>query len=48
MGIGTGVLVQGVNGLPAAERAAGSNLVNDFTDNIFVRDLGVFNAIGSR
>jgi hypothetical protein len=47
MGIGTGVLVQDVNGLPAAERATGSNLVNEFTDNIFVRDFGVFNVIGS-
>jgi hypothetical protein len=47
MGIGTGVLVQAVNGLPAAERATGSILVNDFTDNIFVRDFGLFNVIGS-
>jgi hypothetical protein len=47
MGIGTGVLVEGVNGLPAAERATGSSLVNDFTDNIFVRDFGIFNVIGS-
>jgi hypothetical protein len=47
LGIGTGVLVQEVNGLPAAERATGSNLVTDFTDNIFVRDFGVFNVIGS-
>jgi hypothetical protein len=47
MGIGTGVLVQEVNGLTAAERATGSNLVNDFTDSILVRDFGVFNVIGS-
>jgi hypothetical protein len=47
MGIGTGVLVEDVNGLAAAERATGSNLVNEFTDNILVRDFGVFNAIGS-
>jgi hypothetical protein len=47
MGIGTGVLVQEVNGLAAAERATGSNLVNDFTDNILVRDFGIFNIIGS-
>ena len=47
MGIGTGVLVQAVNGLPAAERATGSNLVSEFTENIFVRDFGVFNIIGS-
>jgi hypothetical protein len=47
MGIATGVLVQDVNGLAAAERATGSNLVNEFTDNVFVRDFGVFNVIGS-
>jgi hypothetical protein len=47
MGIGTGVLVQEVNGLTAAGRATGSNLVNDFTDNVLVRDFGVFNVIGS-
>jgi hypothetical protein len=47
MGIGTGVLIQDVNGLAAAERSTGSTLVNDFTDNVFVRDFGVFNAIGS-
>jgi hypothetical protein len=47
MGIGTGVLVEDVNGLPVAERGTGSDLVNDFTENIFVRDFGVFNVIGS-
>jgi hypothetical protein len=47
MGIGTGVLIQDVNGLPAAERATGSDLVKAFTDSIFVRDFGVFNVIGS-
>jgi hypothetical protein len=47
MGIGTGVLVQDVNGLPVAERGTGSTLVNDFTENILVRDFGVFNIIGS-
>jgi hypothetical protein len=47
MGIGTGVLVEDVNGLPVAERGTGSDLVNDFTENILVRDFGVFNAIGS-
>jgi hypothetical protein len=47
MGIGTGVLVQDVNGLPVAERGTGSTLVNDFTENILVRDFGVFNSIGS-
>jgi hypothetical protein len=46
LGIGTGVLIQDVNGLPATERGTGSDLVNEFTDNVFVRDFGVFNIIG--
>jgi hypothetical protein len=47
LGIGTGVLVQDVNGLPVAERGTGSTLVNDFTENILIRDFGVFNIIGT-
>jgi hypothetical protein len=46
LGIGTGVLVDDVNGLPEAERATGANLVNEFTGNLLVRDLGVFAGIG--
>lgn len=46
LGIGTGVLVQDVNGLPADERGTGSDLVNEFTDNILLRDYGVFSIIG--
>ena len=47
MGIGTGVLVHNVNELAEAERATGAVLVNEFTDNILIRDLGVFGSIGS-
>jgi len=47
MGIGTGVLVHNVNGLAEAEQATGAIMVNDFSDNILVRDLGVFGSIGS-
>jgi hypothetical protein len=47
LGIGTGVLVQDVNDLPVAERATGSTLVNDFTENILIRDFGVFNMIAT-
>ena len=46
LGIGTGVLVDNVNRLPAAERATGAALVDEFTDNVLVRDLGVFASIG--
>lgn len=46
LGIGTGVLVQDVNGLPADERGTGSDLVNEFTDNILLRDYGFFSIIG--
>jgi hypothetical protein len=47
MGIGTGVLVQDVNALPGVERPTGSVVVDEFTENVFVRDFGVFNIIGS-
>jgi len=47
LGIGTGVLVQDVNGLPADQRGTGADLVNEFTDNILVRDFGVFSTIGA-
>lgn len=47
LGIGTGVLIQDVNALPADQRGTGSTLVNEFTENILVRDFGVFNIIGT-
>jgi hypothetical protein len=46
-GIGNGILVHYVNGLPQAERATGAALVQDFAENILIRDAGVFVAIGS-
>jgi hypothetical protein len=46
-GIGSGILVHSVNGLPEDERATGANLVQDFAENILIRDAGVFVAIGS-
>jgi hypothetical protein len=47
LGVGTGVLIQDVDDLPAEERATGADLVNEFTENILVRDFGVFVAIGN-
>ncbi len=46
-GIATGILVYNVNQLPAAERATGSDLVQDFGMNILARDLGILGSIGS-
>jgi hypothetical protein len=46
-GIGVGILVDEVNGLPQSERATGADLVHDFADNILIRDFGVFGSIGS-
>jgi len=47
LGIGTAVLVQNVDGLPTDQRATGEDLVNEFTENIFVRDFGLFVSIGN-
>jgi hypothetical protein len=47
LGIGTAVLVQDVDGLPADDRATGEDLVNEFTENLVVRDFGVFVSIGN-
>ena len=46
-GIGVGILVDEVNGLPQTERATGADLVHDFADNILIRNFGVFGNIGS-
>jgi hypothetical protein len=46
-GIGNGVLVSEVNGLPESERATGAALVQDFGENILLRDFGVFSNLGS-
>ena len=46
-GIATGILVYNVNQLPAAERATGSDLVQDFGMNIIARDFGIIGSLGS-
>jgi hypothetical protein len=46
-GIGVGILVDDVNGLPQAERATEADLVHDFADNVLIRNFGVFGSIGS-
>jgi hypothetical protein len=46
-GIANGVLVDQVNALPAAERATGAALVQDFAEHPLVKDLGVFAILGS-
>jgi hypothetical protein len=47
VGIGTGILVHDVNGLPASERAAAAPLVEEFNDHVLIRAFGVFPSIGS-
>jgi hypothetical protein len=47
LGIGTGVLVDEVNGLPEADQAVGSELVENYADSTLIGDPGVFTAIGS-
>ena len=46
-GIGVGILVDEVNGLSQDERATGADLVPDFSENILIRNFGVFGSIGS-
>jgi len=46
-GIANGVLIDQVNALPAAERAAGAAFVQDFAEHPLVRDLGVLAVPGS-
>ena len=46
-GIGVGILASEVNGLPAAERATGADLVQNFAENPLAVSLGVFATIGS-
>jgi hypothetical protein len=47
VGLGTGILVHEVNGLPASERAAAAPLVEEFNDNVLIRAFGIFPSIGS-
>jgi hypothetical protein len=46
-GIGVGILASEVNGLPAAERGTGAELVQNFAENPLSVSLGVFATIGS-
>lgn len=45
-GIGVGALVDELNELPEIEQATREDLVQDFADNIFFRNLGIFSSIG--
>jgi hypothetical protein len=46
-GIGNGILVNAVNGLPDSDRTTtGAALVQDFGENVLIRDAGVFVSIG--
>jgi hypothetical protein len=47
VGIGTGILVNDINGMAAADRAVAAPLVNEFTDNVLIRGFGVLPIIGS-
>ena len=46
-GIGLGILGDAVNGLPAAERATGAEVIQDYGENILLRGFGVLVSIGS-
>jgi hypothetical protein len=45
-GIGVGALVDELNGLPEIDEATREELVQDFAENVFFRNLGVFGSIG--
>jgi hypothetical protein len=47
LGIGTGILVNDVNGFPASEQAAGAALVDEFTDNVLIRGFSVLSSLGA-
>ena len=47
VGIGTGILVDDINGLAASDRAVAAPLVNEYNDNILIRAFGVLGSIGS-
>ena len=48
VGIGTGILVDDINGLAASDKAAAAPLVEEFTDNVLIRGpIGVFTSVGS-
>jgi hypothetical protein len=45
-GIGVGALVDELNGLPDVDQATREDLVQDFAENIFFSNFGIFNVIG--
>lgn len=47
VGIGTGILVNDINGLAASDRAVAAPLVSEYNDNILIRAFGVLGSIGS-
>jgi hypothetical protein len=47
VGIGTGILVNDINGLAASDRAVAAPLVGEINDNILIRGFGVLVSIGS-
>ena len=47
VGIGSGILVNEINGLPEGERATTAGLVEDYNDNVLIRAFGVLGSIGS-
>jgi hypothetical protein len=46
-GVGNGILIHVVNGLPQADHAAGADVIQGFAENVLIRDMGVFVSIGS-
>ncbi len=44
VGIGSGILVNEINGLPEGERATAAGLVEDYNDNVLIRAFGVLAA----
>jgi hypothetical protein len=46
-GLAVGALVQYTNGLPAAERATGSDAIESVNDNAIVGDFGLLNSVGA-
>lgn len=46
-GIGLGILGDAVNGLPAAERATGAAVIQDYGEHILIRGFGILVSIGS-
>jgi hypothetical protein len=46
-GIGVGILVNELNGLPQADQALREGLVQDFAEHVLIGPMGVFGTIGS-